>query len=320
MPEAMNGKSHNRRAALTAVQSGWQKTAALVFVLLAAGLPEALGQQVLSWKFQEGDLLKYTTEQTTLMTIKIMGTERKEKRAQSATYTWSIKGVSAAGEADVTQRIERLTMKVEAAPFMPFEFDSNSPGTAVPQPFEGEVKMLKATVGAEFSFKMKPSGEITSIKIPDATLKRLKEALPEDAGGAEAFSQETLKEFVTQSSPPAFPTAALQPGSTWSPKANRMSLPLGTLVLERSFTFQGPDPKDPNLAQISMEGKVSLEPAANVTAKVRSQDGKGTLVFDKQKGRLVSSRGNQKTEMVISAMGQEIDQSTDMNSVMTLVP
>ena len=167
---------------------------------------------------------------------------------------------------------------------------------------------------------MKPSGEITNIKIPDATLKKLKDALPEEAGGADAFSQEALKEFVTQSSPPAFPAAAVEPGSTWSPKANRVSLPLGTLVLERSFTFQGPDPKDPNLVQISMEGKVSLEPAANVTAKVRAQDGKGTLVFDKQKGRLISSRGNQKTEIVVAAMGQEIDQTTEMNSVMTLLP
>ena len=148
MPDEVNGKSRKRSTARAASQGGWLKTATLMFVLCAANLPEAFGQQVLSWKFQEGNVLKYTTEQTTLMTIKIKGKERKEKRAQSATYSWSITGVSADGEADVTQRIERLTMKVEAAPFMPFEFDSNSPGTAVPEPFEGEVKMLKATVGA----------------------------------------------------------------------------------------------------------------------------------------------------------------------------
>ncbi len=135
--------------------------------------------------------------------------------------------------------------------------------------------------------------------------------MPEEAGGADAFSQEALKEFVTTSSPPAFPEGAIEPGKTWSPKPNRMPLPIGTLVLERSFTYQGPDPKDPNLVQISMDGKVSLEPAPNVTVKVRSQDGKGTLTFDKQNGRLISSRGNQKTDMVIAFMGQEIDQTTD---------
>ena len=71
---------------------------------------------------------------------------------------------------------------------------------------------------------------------------------------------------------------------------------------------------------ITMEGRVSLEPAANVAAKIRAQEGKGTLTFDKQAGRLISSRGTQKTEMVIVAQGQEGDQTTETNSVMTLVP
>ena len=69
--------------------------------------------------------------------------------------------------------------------------------------------------------------------------------------------------------------------------------------------------------QITMEGRVSLEPAANVTAKIRAQEGKGTLTFDKQGGRLISSRGTQKTEIVIVAQGHEGDQTTDTTSVMT---
>ncbi len=160
MSDEMNGKSHKRSTTRAAAQRGWQKTAALVFVLLAAGLPEALGQQVLSWKFKEGDVLRYTTDQTTLQTVTRQGKERKQKRAQSATYTWSIGRVSADGEADVTQRIERVTMKVEAP------HSCRSSTTRIPRlpQFRSRSRarssMLKATVGAEFSFKMKPSGEI----------------------------------------------------------------------------------------------------------------------------------------------------------------
>ncbi len=87
-----------------------------------------------------------------------------------------------------------------------------------------------------------------------------------------------------------------------------MALPLGTLVLDKSFTFQGPDAKNPNLMQITMEGRVSIEPAPNVMVKIRAQEGKGTLTFDKQNGRLVSSRGTQKTDMLIVQGGQEADQ------------
>ena len=64
---------------------------------------------------------------------------------------------------------------------------------------------MKAAVGAEFSFKMKPSGEIENIKIPEATLKKLREGLPDEQGEQEAFSEQALKDMVTQSSPPAFP-------------------------------------------------------------------------------------------------------------------
>ena len=56
--------------------------------------------------------------------------QREEAEArQSVTYTWSIKGVSPDGVADITQRIERVTMKIEAPPYMPFEFDSNTPAS-----------------------------------------------------------------------------------------------------------------------------------------------------------------------------------------------
>jgi hypothetical protein len=320
MSHAVNQNPHIGSCGRLAASAGWLKMAALAFVIGAAGFPVAHGQETLSWKFRDGDVLKYTTEQTTTLSFKVMGKERKQKRAQNVTYTWTIKGVSEAGDADITQRIERLFMKVEAPPYMPFEFDSSTPATNVPEPFEGEVRQLKAALGAEFSFKMKPSGEIESIKIPEATLKKLRDGLAQGADEQEGFSEQALKDTVTQQSPPAFPEGPIEPGKTWTSKPTRMNLPLGTLVLDRSFTFQGADPKNPNLMQITMEGRVSVEPAANATAKIRAQDGKGTLTFDKQSGRLVSSRGAQKTDMVISMGGQEAEQLTETTSVMTLVP
>jgi hypothetical protein len=307
-----------------ATQAGWNKVTVLVFAFAsasgAAGLCPVQGQETLSWRFREGDVLRYTTEQTTMLSFKAMGKERKQKRAQSVTYTWTIKAVTSEGVADITQRIERVTMKIEAPPYMAFEYDSNTPASDIPEPFEGDVQQSKAVLGAEFSFKMRPSGEIESVKFSDAMLKKLREALPRDGGDREDFSEQQLKDSVTQQSPPAFPEGPLEPGKSWASKPTRIALPLGTIILDRSYTFQGSDPKDPNLLQITMEGRVNLEPAANVAAKIRAQEGKGTLTFDKRSGRLISSRGTQKTEMVIVAQGQEGDQTTDTTSIMTLVP
>jgi hypothetical protein len=319
MAHTVTGKPVERPCGKEAPFWAWRLAAAIV-VMIGAGHQAARGQDTLRWKFKDGDVLKYTTEQTTVLTVKIMGKERKQKRAVTTTYTWSVKAVSETGEADVLQRIERLAMKVDAPPFLPMEYDSSSPNNSIPEPFEPVVQQLKAALGAEFSFKMKPTGEIVDIKIPEATLKKLRAGLPEDQGERDAFSEQALKDMVSQTSPPVFPAGPLEPGKSWSSKPSRVPLPTGTLVLDRSFTFRGPDSQNPKLMIIAMEGKVALEPGGESTAKVRSQDGKGSLTFDAESGRLVSSRGTQKTEMVIVEGGQERDETTETNAVMTLVP
>ena len=80
--------------------------------------------------------------------------------------------------------------------------------------------------------------------------------------------------MLLQSSPPPFPQVPLEPGKTWSTKPARLPLPLGTLVLDRTFTFQGPDPKIPKLLLIGIETKVTLEPGGR-TSRPRSGSRKG---------------------------------------------
>jgi hypothetical protein len=299
----------------------WPMGAAFLFYLIGAPHGEAQAEGIISWKLKAGDVLKYTTEQKILINVKVMGRDRKQTRSQTIHYTWTVKDVAGDGLAEIVQHIDRLGMRVEAPPYMPFEFDSNTPNAEVPEPFEAEARQLKATIGAEFQFKMRPSGEIADIQIGQATLKKLRDALPQgEQGEAAAFSEQGLKDMLMQSSPPPFPQTPVEPGKTWSSKPAKLTLPQGSLVLDKVFTFQGPDPKDPKLLLIGMESRVALEPGENVTTKIRSQEGKGSLVFDSEAGRIASSRGTQRTELLISSMGQEIDQTTEMTSTMTLVP
>ena len=299
----------------------WSMIAALAGLVAGAADRDVRAQEVLRWKLKAGDLLRYTTEQK--MEMKLKGStvrERKHTRSQTLQFSWNVKEVANDGVAEIVQRIDRLSMRVEAPPYMPFEFDSTKPEAEVAEPFEGEARQLKAAIGAEFSFKMKPSGEIADLKISEATLKKLRDALPPEEAGQGGFSEQGLKDMLLQSSPPPFPQDPVEPGKSWSSKSVKLSLPQGTLVMDKVFTFQGPDPKDPKLVVIGMEGRVTLEPAANITAKIRAQEGKGSLAFDPEAGRIVNSRTTQRTEMAMSSMGQDIDQSTDTTSTMTLVP
>jgi len=278
-------------------------------------------QEILRWKLKAGDVLRYTIEQKMVMSVKGSTVrERKQTRTQTIHYSWNVKEVANDGSAEILQRIDRVSMRVEAPPYMPFEFDSTKPEAEVAEPFEAEARQLKANIGAEFSFKMKPSGEIADIKISEATLKKLRDALPAEEAGQGGFSEQVLKDMLMQSSPPPFPQIAVEPGKSWSSKPAKVSLPQGSLVMDKVFTFQGADPKDPKLMLIGMEGRVTLEPGENVSAKIRAQEGKGSLAFDAEAGRIVSSRSTQRTEMVMSSMGQEIDQTTETTSTMTLVP
>jgi hypothetical protein len=95
---------------------------------------------------------------------------------------------------------------------------------------------------------------------------------------------------------------------------------IGTMVLDKTYTYTGPDTKVPALRLIALETKIKLQPAAdaNIAVKIKSQEGKGEFSFDADAGRIVTSRVNDKLQMSLSAMGQDIEQSTNTLTTMTL--
>jgi hypothetical protein len=289
--------------------------------LLAGWVAGSVDAQVLQWKFKPGEVLRYSMEQKISMTARGMDRETKQTRSQIVEMSWKVNNVTGDGQAELVQRIDRVRLRVEAPPLMPFEFDSNAPKAEAQAPFEAEARMLRAMAAAEFTFRMKPSGAIEDIRFPEQTLKALREATPGGAPEGEV-SEKLLKDTLTQSSPPAFPEGPLEPGKTWSDKPARVPSPLGTMVLNKTYTFQGPDPKNPRLMLIVVDTKVALEPApgAPITAELRKQEGKGTMTFDAEAGHVVSTRGTQKTEMTITVMDQRIEQTIETTTTMTLVP
>jgi hypothetical protein len=90
--------------------------------------------------------------------------------------------------------------------------------------------------------------------------------------------------------------------------------------MDKVYTYDGADPKEAALVKIGLETKVTLEPAAdsNVAVKIKSHSGQGDFAFDPQAGRMVTSRVNDKMQMSLSVMGQELEQSSDSLTTMTL--
>jgi hypothetical protein len=291
---------------------------ALALFLLGAGATRA-GAQTLRWKLKSGEVLHYTLDSKQAANFKVMGRDKKSSRSHTINLSWTVKSVSAGGDAEIALKFDRIRMRIDQPPFVPLQFDSSPNKLEIPDEFESAERQIKALAGAEFSFELKPSGAVDHLKIPEQTLKNLRDGAGPEAGGQGAVTEQGLKDMLIQSSPPTFPTESLEPGKNWANKPSRVTAPgLGTLVIDQIYSFQGPDQKDPNLLLIGMEARVALEPAESVTAKIRAQEGKGSISFDSESGRIVSSRVNQKMELVISDRGQDLVQTTETTSAMVL--
>ena len=184
----------------------------------------------------------------------------------------------------------------------------------IPDEFESIERQIKALAGVELTFTLRPDRRGRRSQDSRANLEeRFARDYRQEAAGqgigfrtgpeghAPAIEPASLPRRIRsnrgKAGPPSPPRSPFRgSGLSWSDKV---------------FTFQGPDPKTPRLLLVGIEARASLEPAESVTAKIRKQEGTGSLTFDAEAGRIVNSRNKQKMEMIITDRGQDIVQSSD---------
>lgn len=319
-----------------AIKGTGAKAARRILALACAALVvvgSARAAAPLRWKFKPGEVLHYTMKQKTTNSFKPKTKAAGENPAaevstvmtQVVDLHWTVKSVSPRGETSLAQVVDRVRTRIEGAGQpAAFDFDSN----AKEEPREGViaaqlVPLLKTLVGAEFTFKMNPRGELSDIKIPDQVTEAVRKSNP--GGGDGVFSDDGLKNLITQSGL-GLPEAALENGKTWS-QQSKVPLPmmLGTLIMDKSYTLAGPDPTAKGRVEISLDTKVSLQPSAEASVKMKidRQTGTGVFLFDQERGRVVSSRVEDLLVMSLTARdapNQEIEQTTKTVTEMKLNP
>jgi Family of unknown function (DUF6263) len=277
----------------------------------------AQAQTALRWKFQKGETLKYSIVQKTASKLNANNIVIDVSVIQTIDTTWTVNAVSADGLAEVSQTFDRIQMNLEA-PGSKIVYDSKD--GKLPEGPQGQVlgPVLQALAGAEITFKMSERGEVTDVKLSDKVLEALK-ALP--GGGAQGmFSEDSLKRMIMQSTL-TLPEEAVARGKNWHKKTEMPAPPLGTMVIDNSYTYQGVDSATPGkLERIDVAVDTTLQPQENapIQAKLKSQDSKGTFLFDNQKGYLSESGMTQKLEIVLSSMGKEFTQNQENSVTMKL--
>jgi hypothetical protein len=286
----------------------------LILLTLAAVAPVvARAADELRWKFEPGLVNRYQMKQTTDVAKSGAGGEATVSSQLEIDMSWTVKEVRPDGAAVLDQRIERMRMHASTGDGQKAEIDSASKDDP-----QGQAALLAPLVKAltENSFKvvMTPRGEITEVQVPDAVGEALKNQ-PGAAQMGELASPEGFKKLVGQAS--FILPESLDAAKPWTSKTENKLGPLGTNVAETTYRYQGPKDVDgKSLEAFTAEVKISFS-GGDIPVEVASQKSEGEILFNREAGRLQSSRIDQATELKIDVGGetvlQKFKQHLEMN-------
>ena len=284
------------------------------------GLGSSAEATTLRWKFKAGETLRWEMEQKQDTTIKAGGREISSKMVQTVDLRWTVKNVKDDGTAEMGQTIDRMRTKMESA-IEKFEYDSKSDKEPEGLVAQQILPLFKAMIGAEFTFTMNAQGELSDVKVPEQIVKILRDSGPAAPGGSGMFSEEGLKNMIRESSL-ALPSKDLAKGESWTRTTKMPPSPIGTMTLDKTYRFQGPDAQaGPDVDAIELESKLDFKPAPNAPGvfEIKSHQGKGTFFFDEKAGRVVRSNVSEGVETVEGAMNFLVNKKQEMTATMKLV-
>ena len=270
----------------------------------------------LAWKFKPGEVLRYESAQTTVSQFKQPdGASVAQTLTLTLDLTWKVQDVDPRGVTTLTQTIDRIRTTA-TMPFGKFSFDSKEHGDAS-SPAGPIFKML---VGAEFTFKMNPQGEISDIQLAEKLVNSLRTD-KETPGAQGQFSEAGLKNMLVQMGL-IFADDAVEPGKTWSRK---LAIPAGpggeTRDIEQVYTYTGPDSGGKPLDAVTMATTFQpVAPDPTVPVKIKAQEATGRYLFDNQAGRISTSTVTEKVDLTGEVQGATINQSNETTTVLTLQP
>jgi hypothetical protein len=279
----------------------------------------ASAQTTLRWKFQPGQTLQQTITQDTKTSITVAEQVIETTVNQVIDATWNVGQVDAEGNAQVTQEIKRIRMKLGG--MMNLEIDSASE-----VPAQGIGAMLgpaiQAMAKAKFQMKMTPRGEILEVEVSQEALDGLK-SLPGGGQIANMITKDSLINMIKQGTP-SMPAGAVRAGDSWNSSTEMAAPQIGTMISDTKLTYGGPEVVDGRpLERIDLEMTLKLAPpkeAAAVAITIKDQQAAGKLYFDNQTGRLDHSELVQNMTMQVTAGGQRFEQKIQTTMHVQLVP
>lgn len=319
-----------------------RKTGLLLFVLfLTLGVNSPVnGQASLKWKFTDKDgkidatPFYQTVTVTTQQNMTVAAQKVEQTQTQTFYFEWTPQEVDKDNKALVTlkQKVIGLKMNLKIGE-TPIEFDS----TNTEKKDGGSLKeFFNTLLNAEFTLKVDtaatdPKKVIASIVGREKLVEKLAEKNPPMKELLElVLSEEALKEMAA----PTFasiPAKEVKKDETWTRKVNIKMGPIGTYDTTYTYKYTGQEQKDKKdtkvaLISVSIDLKYTKPdnaagrqlPFAIKDATLTGKEGKGTIKFNTETGRMVSQTVSLKFggELQIEIGGQvtrvQLDQKQDL--------
>jgi hypothetical protein len=264
----------------------------LALLLLFAPAFAQDGGTKLAWKFEKDKTFYQTMTTTTEQTMKVMGSDIKQKQEQTFYFSWT--PVKQDGDNwDIDQKIEGVKMRIEIGG-QPIEYDSTKE-----QPTSSALsEFFKQLVGTKFTLTVDKNFKVTAIKGRDDFLKKLTGANPSmEQLLKQILSEDALKEMADPTFA-AIPNKEVKKGDTWEKNSKLDMGPIGKYENTYHYTFDGPDKDKKNKITVKTDLKYTAPndntasgglPFKIKSADLKSENATGTILFDADKGRVDES-------------------------------
>jgi hypothetical protein len=288
--------------------------------LLVAGMVVGAGsldaQTTLRFQFKEGDKLEYSLEQKMHMSTRDKDKDINVHINQSMDMSWEVLKVDKDGAGQVKMKFTRVKMDMEG-PMRKVQVDSKKPKDLDDSVGKTLSQVAETLAGLEVTFTMEPTGNIKDLQMPEKVKNKLKTMAGAEAMG-ELFSDDGLKKMANGGI--VLPKEAVTMGKTWKHKVD-MKVPMGKVTGNIEFTYQGTEDKEgKKLEKISAKPEIKTEPTADAPfqMKIKSQDGKGTVYFDNQTGKLLEVTMIENMDMTVEVNNMSMDQKMTRTMSMKL--
>ncbi len=286
----------------------------LALILLPATTQAA---DPLIWKFTPGQTNRYQMTQNTKLTMNTgPGGQVETDSKMSLNLSWTVEEINDDGAAVLNQRVDRMQMKISTGAGQSTEIDSQSD-----EPPQGQaatlVPLVKALTAEPFTVTMSPRGEITDVNVPESIVEALKNQ-PGAAQMGDLATPEGFKKLVSQAS--FVLPEKLEPGVEWKTKTVTEAPSIGKQTAETTYRYEGSKEIDGEPREV-FSAKVAVSFASGeLPIEVTKQESSGQILFNREAGRLESSKIKHLTNLKITIGDNTVDQTIDQNVEMKWIP